>query len=179
MIQSKTDYLRYLEADRIALGRKHKYGFRDYFYDPVWSFERSLRRFEYWINCKRGLVAKFMRIFCRLRHEYWGRVCGFSIGPNIFGPGLSIAHKGTIVINPNVRIGGGCRIHVCVNIGEGRGGNPRLGENVYIAPGAKIFGGIVIGDNTKIGANAVVNKTFPEGHCTLVGIPAKKIEPAK
>ena len=175
MIQTKSDYFRYREADRVVLGNKHKYGLRDYFFDPVWTYERALRRLEYVLNCKRGIIGKCLRMFCWLRLEHWGRACCFTIYPNVFGPCLSIAHKGTNVVNPNVRAGGGCRIHVCVNIGEGHGEVPRLGENVYIGPGAKIFGGITIGDNTQIGANAVVNKGFPEVYCTLVGAPAKKV----
>lgn len=39
-----------------------------------------------------------------------------------------------------------------------------------------MFGDIIIGDNVKIGANAVVNRSFPEGNCTIVGVPARKIE---
>lgn len=34
-----------------------------------------------------------------------------SIKPNVFGPGLSIAHYGGIVVNPNAHIGSNCRIH--------------------------------------------------------------------
>ncbi len=60
-------------------------------------------------------------------------------------------------------------------IGEVNGKAPQIGDNVYISPGAKLFGDIVIGDNVKIGANAVVNKSFPEGNCTLVGVPARKV----
>lgn len=123
MIQSKADYLRYLEADRLALGRKHQYGARDYFYDPVWTFERVLRRFEYEVNCRRGVIGKLTRIYWRLRLEHWGRVCGFTIGANVFGPGLSIAHRGTIVCHNHLRVGRNCRIHTSVNIGEGRGAN--------------------------------------------------------
>ena len=38
-----------------------------------------------------------------------------------------------------------------------------------------MFGKIKIGDNTAIGANSVVNKSFEEGNCTIAGVPAKKI----
>ena len=38
-----------------------------------------------------------------------------------------------------------------------------------------MFGPIKIGDNTAIGANAVVNKSFADGNCTIAGVPAKKI----
>ena len=46
---------------------------------------------------------------------------------------------------------------------------------MYIAPGAKIFGNIRIPDNTAIGANAVVNKSFEEENTIIAGIPAKVI----
>lgn len=48
-----------------------------------------------------------------------------------------------------------------------------IGDNVYLGPGAKIFGGIYIADGCKIGANAVVNKSCKEKNGILVGIPAK------
>ena len=41
--------------------------------------------------------------------------------------------------------------------------------------GAKIFGAVILGNNMAIGAKAVVNKSFPEGNCTIGGVPAKKI----
>jgi serine O-acetyltransferase len=103
---------------------------------------------------------------------------GISISPNTFGPGLSIAHRGTIVVNGGAQIGANCRIHTGVNIGTEAGkadAAPVIGENCYIGPGAKIFGPIQIGSNSVIGANAVVNKSFPEGGQTIAGVPAKII----
>lgn len=113
-----------------------------------------------------------------IAHLWWhrqGRRLGISIYPGAFGPGLSIAHIGSIVVNGNARIGENCRIHAGVNIGTGGGESdvPTIGNNCYIAPGAKIFGRITIGDNVAIGANAVVNRDFPQGNCTLVGVPAR------
>lgn len=92
---------------------------------------------------------------------------------NCFGKGLSISHIGTIVVNHEARIGENCRLHVCVNIGTG---SPQIGNNVYIGPGAKIFGRIKIADSIKIGANAVVNKDFLIKGKTIVGVPAKYTE---
>ena len=71
------------------------------------------------------------------------------------------------------RVGENCRLHVCVNIGTG---SPQIGNNVYIGPGAKIFGKIRIANGIKIGANAVVNKDFYQEGKTIVGVPAKYIE---
>jgi serine O-acetyltransferase len=111
------------------------------------------------------------------RYYLLGTFLGFSIPLNVFGPGLCIAHKGTIVVNQSARIGENCRIHVCTNIGAGRNGfsAPQIGNNVYIGPGAKIFGDIVIADDIAIGANSVVNKSFHEKGISIAGSPAKKI----
>lgn len=82
------------------------------------------------------------------------------------GPGLYIAHAGGIVIGPNVVIGAACNLSHDVTIGRsGHGENygmPVIGDDVYIAPGAKLFGKIRVGDNVKIGANAVVHREVPD-----------------
>lgn len=65
-----------------------------------------------------------------------------------------------------------------IQLGQaGRSGvqaTPVIGNRVYIAPGAKLFGGIKIGDNVAIGANAVVTKDLPD-YAVAVGVPAKII----
>ena len=61
--------------------------------------------------------------------------------------------------------------------GEKRG-CPIIGDNVYIAPGAKLFGKIKIGNNVKIGANAVVYKDIPDG-ATVVSLGEIKINRTK
>ncbi len=98
---------------------------------------------------------------------------------NTCGPGLRLPHRGTIIINGGSKIGANCTIHIDVNIGTTKGCNseaPTIGNNVYIAPGAKIFGPIHIADNCTIGANAVVNKSCYVEGATIVGIPARIIE---
>jgi serine O-acetyltransferase len=49
-----------------------------------------------------------------------------------------------------------------------------LGKNVVVSAGAKVLGGFTVGDNAKIGSNAVVIKPVPAG-ATAVGIPARII----
>lgn len=103
---------------------------------------------------------------------------GFTIPTNVFGPGLNIAHRGTIVVNGFTKVGANCRIHACVNIGTKAGYRdvaPTIGDNVYIGPGVKIFGDVKIANGVAIGANAVVNKSFEEEHVTIAGVPAKKL----
>ena len=103
---------------------------------------------------------------------------GWDIPINTFGPGLRINHFGLIVVNGNARIGAFCDIHQGVNIGQ-HGTSPEdvptIGDNVWIGPGAKIFGRITIADECAIGANAVVNKSFDESNIAIAGIPAKKV----
>lgn len=173
MIASYEDYLAYLEADRIALCRDARLKAR--LLDEIWKFQRVLRALEYLTNIGSG---GWRRTLTAYRYRALGTKLGFTIPINVFGPGLAIAHQGTIVVNDGARVGANCRLHVCVNIGTEAGKStaaPRIGDNCYIGPGAKLFGPIILGDNMVIGANAVVNRSFPEGNCTIGGVPAHKI----
>lgn len=173
MILSKQDLLEYLEADKKNLNRG---GIKPSYYDLIWRFEIALRRCEYYANCGKTPLDRLLFLFWKQRKFTLGTKCGFSIPNNVFGKGLSIAHMGTIVVNGNVRVGENCRIHVGVNIGTAAGNvslTPTIGNNVYIGPGAKIFGNIHIADGVAIGANAVVCKDCLENNVTLLGIPAK------
>jgi serine O-acetyltransferase len=81
------------------------------------------------------------------------------------GPGLYIGHFGTIIVGRDTTIGANCSLSQDVTIGlAGNGplaGVPTIGDDVYIAPGARLFGRIRVGDNVKIGANAVVHRDVP------------------
>jgi len=179
MIQSKNDYIHYLRADGIEAYPSWKGLFlyilpnRD-----IDKFKILLRTAEYHHNClNNGLIGKLLTAYYKFRLYSYGKKLGFSIPINVFGPGLSLPHHGTIVVSRHAKIGANCRIHICVNIGASGGEKeaPQIGNNVYIAPGAKIFGQIVLADNIAVGANAVVNKSFREENITIGGIPAKKI----
>ncbi len=180
MITSKEDYLFYLEADRIALGigrNPGTYLFHLLFHE-IWRFERLLRKVEYYRNCKTSPIWRPYYYYLLYRFRSHGFKLGLSIPPNVFGPGLSIGHPGTIVVNNGTRVGANCRIHACVVIGTTPAHQdraPRIGNNVYIGPGAKIFGGITIVDGIAIGANAVVNRSFLEPNITIAGVPAEKV----
>ncbi|MCL4230038.1 MAG: hypothetical protein HUU14_07530 [Dehalococcoidia bacterium] len=96
------------------------------------------------------------------------------------GPGLLMAH-GNVVIDGHVRIGPLCSISPFVTVGLNTGGpdpsltGPTIGRNVFIGTGAKVLGPITIGDNARIGANAVVMTDIP-ANCTAVGVPARVLE---
>lgn len=173
MITCKKDYYYYLEADRVALGRKKT--IKSFLFDDIWRFQRLLRRVEYLQNTSASTPELFWK---KLLLNRLSLKLGFTIPINCFGAGLSIAHYGTIVVNGKARIGANCRLHVCTNIGTlaGHSGlSPTIGDNCYIGPGAKIFGGVTIGNNVAIAANAVVNKSFHEDNITIGGVPARII----
>ncbi len=181
MINSKATYYKYLEADRIALGRRRDFKSRIgelFFPHYIWQFQRRLRKFEYYTNCRNDLLGKVYRFFLRIRFRKNSLNLGFSIPINVFGPGLAIVHYGTIIVNPNAKIGSNCRIHANTNIGASGGSHkaPKIGNNVYIGPGAKIYGDIKIGNNIAIGANSTVNKSFLDDNILIAGSPAKKIK---
>ncbi len=94
------------------------------------------------------------------------------------GPGLYIGHFGCIIVSSHAVIGTRCNVSQGVTIGvgtkHGRRGVPVLGDRVYVAPGAKLFGPIRINNDSAIGANAVVNDDVAEG-VTVAGVPAKVV----
>ena len=82
------------------------------------------------------------------------------------GPGLYIGHFGGITVSGKAIIGSNCNIAQNVTIGVGGSGEkrgvPTIGNDVRIAPGARLFGKIAIGNNARIGANAVIYKDIPD-----------------
>lgn len=98
-----------------------------------------------------------------------------------FGPGLVLMHPVGVVINGAVTGGRNIVIESGVVIGAARNGFPvevpALGDDIFIGAGAKLLGGIRIGNRCIIGANAVVLSDVPDG-ATAVGIPAKIVKVA-
>ena len=88
-------------------------------------------------------------------------------------------HAMGVVVGETAEIGDGCTIYQGVTLGgtslyKGAKRHPTLGKNVVVSAGAKVLGGFTVGDNAKIGSNAVVIKPVPAG-ATAVGIPARII----
>jgi serine O-acetyltransferase len=96
---------------------------------------------------------------------------GATIGKNFF-----IDHGMGVVIGETAIIGDNVLLYQGVTLG-GTGKeigkrHPTVGNNVVVGTGAKILGNIIIGDNSYIGANAVVIKDVPS-NSTVVGIPGR------
>lgn len=90
------------------------------------------------------------------------------------GKNFVIDHSGGIVVSGYARFGDNCRIRTGVVIGLQRVEEPCapiIGNNVDIGAGAKVLGRITIGDNARIGANAVVVRDVPADHMAI-GVPA-------
>ena len=106
---------------------------------------------------------------------------GIEIHPGAkIGDGVFIDHGMGVVIGETAEIGDGCTIYQGVTLGgtslyKGAKRHPTLGRNVVVSAGAKVLGGFTVGDDAKIGSNAVVIKPVPAG-ATAVGIPARIIQ---
>lgn len=94
---------------------------------------------------------------------------GFTIGPDVFGYGLSLPHYGTIVVGSKNSIGNYAMIHVCTLIPST---DHHIGDNFYLATGAKVTTGMNLGKNVTIAANSVVTKSFDYDNVLLAGMPA-------
>ena len=76
------------------------------------------------------------------------------------------------------RIGRNCSIIAAVTLGLRNDHTfPSIGDDVFIGAGARVLGGIRIGDGARIGANAVVINDVPAG-ATAVGVPARVLVPS-
>ena len=175
MIKNKKDLHEYIEADRKNAGVF--YSLNTLVFDIVYpnliiKYLKYLRLIEYYnnLNSKFGYILSHILMIKLHKLSY---KLGFYIPINVFDAGLYIPHFGSIVVHPNSRIGKNCILHANVVIGQHNGGTPTIGNNVFIGPGAKIFGEIYIADNTWIGANSVVNKDINELNTIVAGIPAK------
>ncbi|GAB6599055.1 serine acetyltransferase [Bacillus cereus] len=123
--------------------------------------------FYYRIKRHNLLLAQFLKVFYSPLNTL------YIYTPDI-GPGLYIQHGFSTIISAK-KIGKNCSINQQVTIGYTEKGNPVIGDNVLITSGAKVFGGINIGNNSKVGANCVVVKDVPS-NCTVVGIPARIVK---
>lgn len=145
-------------------------------WDPPRALLASIRTYQRHANSRNPLRI-LARKLALLRHRFWSVVTGADIPLNCqLGGGLLLPHPNGIVIHPGARIGPNCMIFQQVTIGTRKGEMvPVIGCHVDIGAGAKILGGVHIGDHARIGANAVVIKDVPSGR-TAVGISASIID---
>jgi serine O-acetyltransferase len=132
----------------------------------------SLFRTAGWI--KKHHIPLFPGILQRMNYMLYG--LEIPSGADI-GGGLYIAHPIGTVIMPR-RIGRNCSIIAAVTIGmRSEWAFPDIGDDVFIGAGARVLGGIRVGNGAMIGANAVVIHDVPDG-ATVVGVPGRIIRVA-
>lgn len=121
-----------------------------------------LYRVAHWFKSRR--VPMMGPLFGRLQTL----LTGVEIAPAAtIGPGLMISHGQGIVIGQWSTLGSGVTLMQQVTLGApsiGRLENmPTVGNDVFIGAGARLIGGITVGDGAKIGTNAVVTEDVPPG----------------
>ncbi|HSF79668.1 MAG TPA: serine O-acetyltransferase [Anaerolineales bacterium] len=134
----------------------------------------------------------------RLAHWFWGRnlkllarwfshlmrlLTGIEIHPGAsVGEGFFIDHGMGVVIGETAEVGRCVTMYHGVTLGgtslEKGKRHPTLGDNVVVGAGAKILGPITIGENSRIGANAVVVKSVPP-NSVVVGVPGQVVVRSK
>jgi serine O-acetyltransferase len=131
-------------------------------------------RLSHWLKLRH--VPILPRVISQLAR--W--LTGVEIHPSAkIGTGFFIDHGMGVVIGETAEIGDYVTLFQGVTLGgtgKERGKrHPTLGNHVVVGAGAKILGGISIGDNVKIGANSVVLKNVPP-NSTVIGVPARVIK---
>jgi serine O-acetyltransferase len=127
------------------------------------------------------LLRKLLSLVYRVLFKLVQIVTGIELPCEaVIGRGFVIDHFGGIVISGYARFGDHCRIRNGVVVGLSRVDEPTapvIGDHVDIGAGAKVLGAITIGNNVRIGANAVVVRDVPSDS-VAVGVPAV-VRPAR
>lgn len=123
---------------------------------------------------------KHLFFIARLLSQISRFLTGIEIHPGAtIGKRLFMDHGMGIVIGETAIIGDNCTIYHGVTLGgtgkERKKRHPTLKNNVVVGCGSKILGNITLGNNVKVGANAVVLKDVPDNK-VVVGVPAKIVE---
>ena len=130
-------------------------------------------------------IAKF-DLIARVISQFSRFLTGIEIHPKAkIGKNLFIDHGMGVVIGETSEIGDNVTIYHMVTLGgispsinsddqRHLKRHPTLMDNVVVGSGAQILGPIVVGKNSKIGANAVVTRDVPE-NAVMIGIPAKNV----
>jgi serine O-acetyltransferase len=139
-----------------------------------YRFDRFAREYQAEHRLK-GLPARVFAVVWRRRVM---NIHHADIDPRAeIGPGLLLMHHTGVFIGPAV-IGDNCVLHHNVTIGQrvasGDHGVPRLGDDVWIGPGATITGDVTIGDGATISAGSVVSRDVP-ARALVAGNPGRVI----
>lgn len=126
------------------------------------------------------LYEKGHFFLARLISQRAARKTGIEIHPGAkIGKGLFIDHGSGVIIGETAVIGDNVTLYQGVTLGgtgkETGKRHPTLEDNVMVSAGAKLLGSFTVGENSKIGAGAVVLQEVPP-NCTVVGIPGRIVK---
>jgi serine O-acetyltransferase len=127
-----------------------------------------------------GFFRQRLFFLARLISQLSRFFTGIEIHPGAkIGNGLFIDHGSGVVIGETAVIGDNCTIYHGATLGgtgkeKGMRRHPILGNDVLVGTGAKILGAIHVGDNSLIGANAVLLTDVPDDS-TVVGVPGRVV----
>ena len=130
-------------------------------------------RYTFWLRLasKLNTCTIFRKISVLLLRYYSVKYGVYIPSCTKIGYGFYIGHAVGIVINGRTQIGNNVNIGQFLSIGSNKGTPAIIGDNVYIGPHVSIVEDVKIGNESCIGAGAVVIKDVPEG-VTVVGCPA-------
>jgi len=134
-------------------------------------------RFGCWrYTIKSGLFRKPFSLLYKILYKFIQVITGIELPCEVtVGKNFRVDHFGGIIISGFASFGDNCVIRDGVTVGLRRVDDPvapQIGNSVDIGTGAKVLGGITIGDNVVIGANAVVLEDVPS-NSIAVGVPAR------
>jgi serine O-acetyltransferase len=135
--------------------------------NPGLKFMTIFRLTQYYRKRNRFLFYFFFLWLRNLKVKY-----GFDISYRTqIGKGFYIGHFGGVVIHGDTIIGDNCNISQGITFGVNNYGAtkgvPTIGNNVFVGPGACVFGNITIGNHVTIGANTVVTESV-RSHVTVM-----------
>jgi serine O-acetyltransferase len=121
-----------------------------------------------------------LRFFARWLSQISRGFTGIEIHPGAtIGPGFFIDHGMGVVIGETSEIGADVTLYHGVTLGgtslEKGKRHPTIGDRVVIGAGAKVLGAIIIGEDSRIGANAVVVKSVPP-NSVVIGVPGQVVK---
>jgi serine O-acetyltransferase len=133
-----------------------------------------------WHKLSHGLWQRKLYLLGRFSSHIARWLTGIEIHPAArLGRRLVIDHGMGVVIGETAEVGDDCYLYHQVTLGVARTSHgkrhPTVGNNVIIGAGAKVLGPITVGDNARIGSNAVVVDTVPPD-TTVVGVPARPVD---
>lgn len=134
---------------------------------PNMSFFELLYERKQYLEVFYYRFGSFARMFRFLAGSY---PIVLAVKPNALGGGIYLDHPHGTHLNARC-IGRNFKCKHNVTLGNNKGGIPSVGDNVFVGVGACVLGNITIGNNAKIGANAVVLHDVPD-NATVVGNPA-------